>query len=195
MKRFTPQHWSSASASPSPSSRSARAWPPVCTGFDEKSSIHREVFGDIPDALKMTFYIVIPVLLVYGAVLFAYRVRNWERGAPDNRATTAENVKRRLDDFRAGVYMQTLLRDPAAGIMHSLIYFWFLVLLAVTTVLEINHQLPDEPSSCTARPTRPTPSWATSPASSSSSASSWPSSAATYPRPTASASSPSPSTP
>ena len=31
--------------------------------------------------------------------------------------------------------MQTLLRDPAAGIMHSLIYFGFLILLAVTTVL------------------------------------------------------------
>ncbi|MDZ7734376.1 MAG: hypothetical protein U5R31_16035 [Acidimicrobiia bacterium] len=48
-----------------------------------------------------------------------------------------------MKDFRAGVYMQTLLRDPAEGIMHSLIYFSFLVLLAVTTVLEINHQLPD----------------------------------------------------
>ena len=52
-------------------------------------------------------------------------------------------MKRRLGDFRAGVYMQTLMRDPAAGIMHSLIYFSFLVLLAVTTVLEINHQLPE----------------------------------------------------
>jgi hypothetical protein len=39
--------------------------------------------------------------------------------------------------------MQTLLRDPAAGLMHSMIYFGFLVLLAVTTVLEINHQLPE----------------------------------------------------
>ncbi|MFM7064296.1 MAG: heterodisulfide reductase-related iron-sulfur binding cluster, partial [Actinomycetes bacterium] len=35
------------------------------------------------------------------------------------------------------------LRDPAAGIMHSMIYFGFLILLAVTTVLEINHQLPE----------------------------------------------------
>ena len=39
--------------------------------------------------------------------------------------------------------MQTLLRDPAAGIMHSLIYFSFLILLAVTTILEINHQVPE----------------------------------------------------
>ena len=38
--------------------------------------------------------------------------------------------------------MQTLLRDPAAGLMHSLIYFGFLILFAVTTVSEIDHQLP-----------------------------------------------------
>src|SRR5690606_1081612 len=84
-----------------------------------------------------------PVLIVYGAVLFSQRVRNWERGNPDDRRTTPKNVKRRLGDFRAGVYMQTLLRDPAAGVMHSLIYFGFLILLAVTTVLEINHQMPE----------------------------------------------------
>ena len=68
-------------------------------------------------------------------MLFSQRVRNWERGAPDNRKTTTKNAGRRLKDFRAGVYMQTLLRDPAAGIMHSLIYFSFLILFAVTTVL------------------------------------------------------------
>ena len=54
------------------------------------------------------------------------------------------NAKRRLADFRAGVYMRTLLRDPAAGLMHSMIYFGFLVLLGVTTVLEIDHQLPED---------------------------------------------------
>ena len=40
--------------------------------------------------------------------------------------------------------MRTLLRDPAAGLMHSMIYFGFLVLLAVTTVLEVDHQLPED---------------------------------------------------
>src|SRR3546814_11052232 len=84
-----------------------------------------------------------PGLVIYGSVLFSQRVRNWQRGGPDNRSTTKKNVGRRMKDFRAGVYMKTLLRDPAAGIMHSLIYFSFLVLLAVTTVLEINHQLPE----------------------------------------------------
>ena len=110
---------------------------------EEDNPVTREVFGGIPTPLKVAFYVIIPVLLFYGAVMFSQRVTNWTRGKPDNRATTSKNVKRRLGDFRAGVYMQTLMRDPAAGIMHSLIYFSFLVLLAVTTVLEINHQLPE----------------------------------------------------
>jgi Fe-S oxidoreductase/nitrate reductase gamma subunit len=109
----------------------------------DDSAVQRPVFGNIPSAWKLVFYTVFPVLIVYGSVLFSQRVRNWERGAPDNRRTTPKNVGRRLKDFRAGVYMQTLLRDPAAGIMHSLIYFSFLILLAVTTVLEINHQVPE----------------------------------------------------
>ena len=110
--------------------------------WHDDSSVQREVFGNIPSVWKLVFYTVLPVLILYGSVLFSQRVRNWERGAPDQRSTTKANVGRRLKDFRAGVYMQTLLRDPAAGIMHSLIYFSFLILLAVTTVLEINHQVP-----------------------------------------------------
>ena len=112
--------------------------------FHGDSEVTREVFGGIPTELKVAFYTVIPVGLVYGAFVFAQRAKNWQRGVPDNRATTSKNVKRRLRDFRAGVYMKTLLRDPAAGIMHSLIYFSFLVLLAVTTVLEIDHQMPED---------------------------------------------------
>jgi Fe-S oxidoreductase/nitrate reductase gamma subunit len=115
----------------------------VLQWHDEDSAVQREVFGNIPSAWKTVFYTVVPIVIVYGAVNFANRVRNWQRGGPDDRATTRENLHRRLRDFRAGVYMQTLLRDPAAGVMHSLIYFNFLILLAVTTVLEINHQMPE----------------------------------------------------
>ena len=113
------------------------------TQWHDDSPIHREVFGNVPSSWKAAFYTVLPVLFVIGAVRFADRVRNWERGGPDDRRTTRANIAKRLADFRAGVYMQTLLRDPAAGVMHSLIYFNFIVLLAVTTVLEIDHQLPE----------------------------------------------------
>jgi Fe-S oxidoreductase/nitrate reductase gamma subunit len=111
--------------------------------WHDDSGVQREVFGNIPSAWKTVFYTVLPILVIYGAIAFANRVKNWERGGPDDRGTTRANAHRRLRDFRAGVYMQTLLRDPAAGVMHSLIYFDFLILLAVTTVLEINHQMPE----------------------------------------------------
>ncbi|MFP3906467.1 MAG: heterodisulfide reductase-related iron-sulfur binding cluster [Acidimicrobiales bacterium] len=115
----------------------------VVFDFSDDSEIQRQVFINVPDGVKLAFYTLVPVLLVYGAVLFSQRMKNWERGAPDKRSTTKANIGQRLKDFRAGVYMQTLLRDPAAGIMHSLIYFSFLVLLAVTATLEINYQAPD----------------------------------------------------
>ncbi|MFZ9210325.1 MAG: 4Fe-4S dicluster domain-containing protein, partial [Ilumatobacteraceae bacterium] len=116
---------------------------PQLTGWKSTSLIHREVFAGIPTALVVAFYTVIPMMLIWGSLRFADRIRNWERGAPDRRKTTPKNVKRRLADYRAGVYMRTLLRDSAAGLMHSMIYFGFLVLLGVTTVLEIDHQMPE----------------------------------------------------
>jgi Fe-S oxidoreductase len=112
--------------------------------WHDDAEVQREVFDNIPSAFRLAFYTIIPLVIVWGAVQFSYRVRNWERGAPDRRRTTTRNAKRRLRDLRAGLYMQTLLREPAAGVMHSLIYFNFLILLAVTTVLEINHQMPED---------------------------------------------------
>jgi Fe-S oxidoreductase/nitrate reductase gamma subunit len=107
------------------------------------SEITREVFGGVPGVFQAVFYVLLPVMFIYGAVMFSNRMKNWERGRPDNRSTTRKNAPKRAKSFRAAVYMQTLLRDPAAGIMHSLIYFSFIVLLAVTTILEIDHQLPN----------------------------------------------------
>jgi Fe-S oxidoreductase len=95
-------------------------------GFEDDSPVSRHVFDNIPDAWQVAFYTVLPILFVWGAWNFSLRVRNWQRGAPDDRRTTAKNVGRRIKDFRAGVYMQTLLRDRGAGLMHSMIYFGFL---------------------------------------------------------------------
>jgi Fe-S oxidoreductase/nitrate reductase gamma subunit len=117
---------------------------PQITGWENDNAVHRTVFGNIPGPLQIAFYTVMPVMIIWGAVMFSHRMKNWERGAPSKRRTTAKNAKTRLKDFRAGVYMQTLLRDAGAGLMHSMIYFGFLGLLGVTTVLEIDHQLPEE---------------------------------------------------
>jgi len=115
---------------------------PHLVHWHNNSPIQREVFEGIPGYLQIAFYTIIPALLVWGSLQFADRIRNWERGAPDRRKTTKKNFKQRLADYRAGVYMRTLLRDSAAGLMHSMMYFGFLVLLGVTTVLEVDHQLP-----------------------------------------------------
>jgi Fe-S oxidoreductase/nitrate reductase gamma subunit len=115
---------------------------PTLLQWHDESPVTRAVFDNVPSAFKAIFYTVLTVLFVGVGYLFSQRVQNWERGQPDRRALTARNAKRRVESYRAGVYMQTLLRDGAAGLMHSLIYFPFLVLFAVTVMLEINHQLP-----------------------------------------------------
>jgi Fe-S oxidoreductase/nitrate reductase gamma subunit len=117
---------------------------PELTGWHENSAVSREVFGNIPMPVEVAFYLTIATMLMVVAWLVSLRVRNYERGQPDDRRVTRHNAKRRVRDFRAGVWMQTLLRDPAAGVMHSLFYFGFLVLFAVTIILEIDHQLPDD---------------------------------------------------
>ena len=116
---------------------------PEITGWHDDSPIAREVFVNIPAPLEVAFYLAVATGLFLTAWLTSLRVRNYERGKPDNRRTNKANVHRRMRDFRRGVWMRTLLRDPAAGVMHSMIYFGFLVLFIVTVLLEVDHQLPD----------------------------------------------------
>ena len=119
-------------------------WHPGVTLPITDSNVTREVFGNIPSAIVVMFYAVVAAMLVVTAWLISLRVRNYERGRPDDRRTTRRNAHRRARDFRKGVWMQTLLRDPAAGLMHSALYFGFIGLLVATTVLEIDHQLPPD---------------------------------------------------
>src|SRR5690242_17484991 len=116
---------------------------PRITEWADHSLISREPFGGIPDPLYWAFYVTAAVMLFVCAWLVSQRVKNYERGAPDDRRTNKRNFHQRMKDFRAGVWMQTLLRDPAAGLMHSCIYFGFLWLFIATVVLELDHQLPD----------------------------------------------------
>ena len=98
---------------------------PRITEWEDHSVITREPFGGIPNAVYWAFYVTAAVMLFVCAWLISQRVKNYERGAPDDRRTNKRNFHRRMKDFRAGVWMQTLLRDPAAGLMHSCIYFGF----------------------------------------------------------------------
>src|SRR6266404_4314293 len=116
---------------------------PAITGWHDNSPVQREVFINVPTALKVAFYGAVATMLLVVAWLASLRVRNYERGGPDNRRTTRKNVERRAKGYRRGVWMQTLLRDPTAGLMHALLYFGFVSLFIVTVISEADHQLPD----------------------------------------------------
>ena len=140
-----PSTWCSRSGSASRSSPSSPGVAGVIFDFHDDSPVHREVFGNIPDACMLAFYTVTPVLILAGALDLLAAGPNWERGAPDRRATTAEEHQAppRATSAPASTCRRCCATPPPA-LMHSLIYFGFLVLLAVTTVLEIDHQLPED---------------------------------------------------
>ena len=110
----------------------------LATG-DFVPEVGRKVFGNIPLALVAAFYIVTASFAVVAAYLFARRARAWQRGAPERRLGMWGARLRELDK---GLRMKTLLRDRQAGLMHSMIYYGFLVLFAGTVTLEIDHLLP-----------------------------------------------------
>ena len=81
----------------------------------------------------------------WGAFRFADRMKNWERGGPAQRRTTlAERRTAVRNASGPAPTCRPCCAIPAAGLMHSMIYFGFLVLLGVTTVLEVDHQLPED---------------------------------------------------
>src|SRR3954452_17104535 len=116
---------------------------PAITGWHDHSRIQREVFVNVPTAMKVAFYGAVATMLLVVAWLSSLRVQNWERGLADDRRTTRRNVDKRAKAYRNGVWMQTLLRDPTAGLMHALLYFGFVSLFIVTVLSETDHQLPD----------------------------------------------------
>ena len=108
------------------------------------AAVGRRVFRNVPGPVQTAFYAVVAGAFLAVGWLFARRVRSWERGGPESRPTTRANAGRRLRRYRDGVVMATVARDRAAGAMHSLLYFPFLILFAVTIVLEVDHQLPED---------------------------------------------------
>ncbi|MGH9177267.1 MAG: heterodisulfide reductase-related iron-sulfur binding cluster [Acidimicrobiales bacterium] len=111
-------------------------------GEPQPAAVGRRVFANVPGPVQAAFYAVVAGAFVGVGALFARRAHNWERGGAEDRSTTRATVRRRLGRYRDGVLMTTVAQDRAAGAMHALLYFPFLVLFAVTVVLEVDHQLP-----------------------------------------------------
>ena len=104
-----------------------------------ESPVSRKVFVNIPAAMEGMFYVAVAGFLFLTFYLFSLRAKNWQRGAADRRTGL---WRERLEAMGAGLRMQTLMRDRAAGLMHSMVYYGFLVLFLGTVTLEIDHLLP-----------------------------------------------------
>jgi Fe-S oxidoreductase/nitrate reductase gamma subunit len=103
-------------------------------------AVGRVVFGNVPGWLQAVFYVTTAAFIALAGALFFQRARSWERGIRDPRSGL---WRERVRQLSRGLSMQTLLRDRAAGLMHSMIYFGFLILFAGTVTLEIDHLLPN----------------------------------------------------
>jgi Fe-S oxidoreductase len=101
--------------------------------------VGRVVFGNIPTGLKATFYITTALGLAVCFYLFSLRARNWQRGQGEDRTGMWGARFRRLEQ---GLRMKTLMRDRQAGLMHSMVYYGFIVLFLGTVTLEIDHLMP-----------------------------------------------------
>jgi len=101
--------------------------------------IGRPVFGNVPDLLVALFYIGVGVFIGLAVYLFALRARNWERGGADKRIG---HWWERAKELWRGLSMSSVLEERAAGIMHGLIYYGFIVLMVGTMILELDHLLP-----------------------------------------------------
>jgi Fe-S oxidoreductase/nitrate reductase gamma subunit len=101
--------------------------------------IGRTIFGNIPAIGVALFYVMIATFLAVMFYLFAERAASWERGTWESRSGM---WKQRMIRLRDAVFMRTVLEDRQAGLMHSMIYWGFVVLLIGTITLEIDHLLP-----------------------------------------------------
>lgn len=101
--------------------------------------VGREVFGNIPDAAVLLFYVGVGAFLWLTLHLFAQRAASWRQGGEDERTGSWETRLKRLYD---GLTMKTVVRDRRGGVMHSMIYYGFVVLFLGTVTLEIDHLAP-----------------------------------------------------
>ncbi len=115
------------------------AWYAAGLTGEQRFTIGRKTFGNIPSGLKAIFYLGMAGFLGLTAYLFAVRAKNWQRGAAERRTG---RWWARLRELERGLSMRSLLEDRAAGLMHSMIYWGFLVLFAGTVTLEIDNLMP-----------------------------------------------------
>lgn len=115
------------------------AWPLGLISAKYVPEVGRELFGNVPGFVKAAFYVTTGVTLAAMFYLFSLRARNYPRGQSERRTGM---WLERYKAMERGLRMRTLMRDRQAGLMHSMVYFGFIVLFIGTVTLEIDNLLP-----------------------------------------------------
>jgi Fe-S oxidoreductase/nitrate reductase gamma subunit len=107
---------------------------------EHEPEVGRLIFGNIPDALVALFYVSAAAFVGLTAYLLAIRAKNWARGSDEPRTGL---WWRRLRELERGLSMRSVLEGGAAGVMHAMIYWGFIVLFLGTVTLELDHLAPN----------------------------------------------------
>lgn len=100
----------------------------------------REVFGNIPPAARLIFYIVAGMAVAFFVYGLLCRVRLWRLGQKTERSTTGRMSWRFVRDV---LWQRRLPGRGAASVAHVLLFWGFVVLLIGTTLIAIEHLLAD----------------------------------------------------
>src|SRR5690554_3496270 len=101
--------------------------------------IGREVFGNVPGPVVAVFYVMISAFVWLAFHLFSKRAEVWEQGQGERRTG---QWGARIQKLVRGLTMRTVMRDRRAGMMHSAIYWGFVILFLGTVTVELDHLAP-----------------------------------------------------
>ncbi len=107
---------------------------------EHRPAVGRVVFGNIPDALVVLFYVASATFLGVFAYFFALRAKSWSRGAAERRSG---KWWRRVRALERGLSQRSVLERRDSGLMHAMIYYGFVVLFLGTVTLELDHIAPE----------------------------------------------------
>lgn len=108
-----------------------------------EEAITREILGNVPGWLALTFYIAAALACSYAAFAFWKRVRSDRTSlAPADPAPTSDWNTRISRIVRYLVFHEQLRRDPYAGWSHLLVVYGFFILFVGTCLVFLEHDTP-----------------------------------------------------
>ena len=99
----------------------------------------REILWNVPSSLILAVYLVSAVSLAWIVFWFVNRSKLWRQGRLSLRETSWKEACGRLASYL--LTHRTIRRDPYAGVMHTLIFWGFVVLVIATILVGIQHHL------------------------------------------------------